>query len=79
MVDCFDRTPSRPTDPLADQYDELRLAARGLLERLARDEPSLGPTELVHEAAVRLLRMIKVRLVDRRYVFAAALQAMGTS
>ena len=69
--------PSGVLGSLVADYDGLRRVARGLLRRRARDVLSLGPTDLVNEAVVRLLMSPNVRgQADRRYVFAAAMQAM---
>jgi RNA polymerase sigma factor (TIGR02999 family) len=59
------------------EYDGLHRKARDLLEHSAWGERSLGPTDLVHEAALRLL--VDARALqhpDPRYQFAAALRAM---
>ena len=42
-------------EPLVAVYDGLRHEARRLLARKGRDERSLRPSDLVNEAAVRLL------------------------
>ncbi|MFO0950113.1 MAG: sigma-70 family RNA polymerase sigma factor [Isosphaeraceae bacterium] len=69
--------PSGDSGPFVADYDSLRRAARGLLSRHARDERSLGPTELVNEAVVRLLKDENVcSHPDRRYVFRAVLRTM---
>jgi RNA polymerase sigma factor (TIGR02999 family) len=57
-------------------YDELRRIAGGLMRR-EREDHTLQPTELVNEAAVRLLEGgVLGRAPDRRYFFAAAVRAM---
>lgn len=64
-------------EPFAALYDALRRVARGLVRRTAWDGGSLGPTGLVHEAALRILADAGVRGHDeRRYVFGAAVRAM---
>jgi RNA polymerase sigma factor (TIGR02999 family) len=54
---------------LAELYDELRAAAARLLRR---DAPflTLQPTELVHEAAMRIARLERMSFQDRRHFFA---------
>lgn len=54
---------------LADLYDELRAAARRLLRREAPDL-TLQPTELVNEAALRLMKLDRMSFVDRQHFFA---------
>lgn len=69
--------PLGESGPLVADYDSLRQAARGLLLRKAWDKRSLGPTDLVNEAVVRLLKDANVRgHADSRYAFAAVLRAM---
>lgn len=56
-------------------YDELRLIA-GEQMRHERPDHTLQPTELVHEAYVRLLGRRQVSWTDQRHFFRAASQAM---
>ena len=57
-------------------YDELRRMAGGLMHR-ERPDHTLQPSALVHEALLRLLdRAALADVPDRRYLFAAAVQAM---
>lgn len=56
-------------------YDELRAMARGRL-RHERADLTLSPTELVHEAYLRLADATRVTDRGRAYFFAAAAQAM---
>jgi RNA polymerase sigma factor (TIGR02999 family) len=57
-------------------YDELRRIARGLMHR-ERPGHTLQPSALVHEALLRLLDGDALAEVpNRRYLFAAAAQAM---
>jgi RNA polymerase sigma factor (TIGR02999 family) len=61
---------------VALMYDDLRRLARRMLRR-ERPDHSLQPSALVNEALLRLLRgNTLVAAPDRRYVFAAAAQAM---
>ncbi|MEJ2147048.1 MAG: ECF-type sigma factor [Acidobacteriota bacterium] len=56
-------------------YNELRLVARAHLSRESRgDLPQ--PTELVHEAYLRLIKDQPLKLENRRHFFAAAGEAM---
>ena len=54
---------------LAELYDELRAAASRLL---SREAPTLTvqPTELVNEAAVRVMKLERMSWHDRRHFFA---------
>jgi RNA polymerase sigma factor (TIGR02999 family) len=54
---------------LADLYDELRAAAARLLRREA-PFLTLQPTELVHEAAMRIARLDRMSFQDRQHFFA---------
>jgi RNA polymerase sigma factor (TIGR02999 family) len=54
---------------LAELYDELRAAAARLLRREA-PFLTLQPTELVHEAAMRIVRMDRMTWHDRQHFFA---------
>src|SRR5262245_5880821 len=67
--------PHAPADLFAHVYAELRrLAGR----QVRADSPSaaLSPTELVHEAYLRLFADQTPSFADRAYFFAAAAQAM---
>ena len=54
---------------LAELYDELRAAAARLLRREA-PFLTLQPTELVHEAAMRIARLERMSFQDRQHFFA---------
>jgi RNA polymerase sigma factor (TIGR02999 family) len=54
---------------LAELYDELRGAAARLLRREA-PFLTLQPTELVHEAAMRIARLERMSFQDRQHFFA---------
>ncbi len=54
---------------LAELYDELRAAAARLLRREA-PFLTLQPTELVHEAAMRIARLDRMGFHDRQHFFA---------
>jgi RNA polymerase sigma factor (TIGR02999 family) len=56
-------------------YDELRRVARRHLRR-ERDEHSLAPTALVHEAYLRLVDQRRVRWQSRAHFFGIAAQLM---
>jgi RNA polymerase sigma factor (TIGR02999 family) len=56
-------------------YDELRLLAKSRL-RLESSEITLGTTELVHEAYLRLVPLDGVEWRDRSHFFATAARAM---
>jgi RNA polymerase sigma factor (TIGR02999 family) len=60
---------------LAEVYAELRAAARRMLRR---DAPSLTlePTELVHEASLRIARLERMSWNDRQHFFATAARIM---
>lgn len=64
---------STPIDPalLAECYEELRVVARRLLGRDWGRVP-LQPTELAHEAMIRLLQMDRMAMNDRRHLLATA-------
>lgn len=54
---------------LAELYDELRAAAARMLRREA-PFLTLQPTELVHEAAMRIARLERMSFHDRQHFFA---------
>jgi RNA polymerase sigma-70 factor (ECF subfamily) len=57
-------------------YDELRRVASRLMRR-ERNDHTLSPTAVVHEAVIRLLGdAVFDKAVDRSYLFAAAARAM---
>src|SRR5688572_29716144 len=56
-------------------YDQLRAAARRALARDAADRP-LQPTELVHEAYLKLLGPLDVAFRDRAHFLSVAARAM---
>lgn len=60
---------------LASVYDELRLAAVRLLRR---DAPylTLQPTELVNEAALRLMKLERMSFADRQHFFATGARVL---
>lgn len=60
---------------LGQMYDELRLAAARLLRR---DAPflTLQPTELVNEAALRIMRLDRMTWEDRRHFFATGARVL---
>lgn len=60
---------------LASVYDELRLAAARLLRR---DAPylTLQPTELVNEAALRLMKLERMSFADRQHFFATGARVL---
>ena len=60
---------------LASVYDELRLAAARLLRR---DAPylTLQPTELVNEAALRLMKLDRMSFADRQHFFATGARVL---
>lgn len=60
---------------LSDVYDELRVAAARLLRR---DAPSLTlqPTDLVNEAALRIVRLDEMSWNDRQHFFATGARIM---
>ncbi|MCP1469744.1 RNA polymerase sigma factor (TIGR02999 family) [Sphingobium sp. OAS761] len=60
---------------LSDLYDELRAAAARMLRR---DAPilSLQPTELVNEAALRIVRLEAMSYNDRQHFFATGARIM---
>jgi RNA polymerase sigma factor (TIGR02999 family) len=60
---------------LASVYDELRRIARGRLSR-ERNGHTLSPTELVHEAWLKLLPVERVDWRDRAHFYAIASRAM---
>ncbi|MFO0960784.1 MAG: sigma-70 family RNA polymerase sigma factor [Isosphaeraceae bacterium] len=71
------RTPVPVPFDADREYIGLRLAALRLLYLKARDERSLGASDLVNEAVARVFRDPNVREHrDRRYVLAALLKAM---
>ncbi|MEM1125188.1 MAG: ECF-type sigma factor [Bacteroidota bacterium] len=62
-------------DLLARVYEELRVLARAQL-RAERADHTLAPTELAHEAYLRLVDHRKVNWANRAHFFGAAAQAM---
>lgn len=56
-------------------YDELRLLARGYLQR-ERSDHTLQATALVHEAYVRLVDQTAINWQNRRHFFSVAAQVM---
>ncbi len=69
-------TPSAARDALlASVYDELRQAAARLLRR---DAPylTLQPTELVNEAALRLMKLERMTFADRQHFFATGARVL---
>lgn len=54
---------------LADLYDELRAAAARMLRREA-SFLTMQPTELVHEAAMRIVKLDRMSWQDRQHFFA---------
>lgn len=56
---------------LAECYEELRVVARRLLSRDWGRIP-IQPTELAHEAMIRLLQMDRVAMNDRQHLLATA-------
>jgi len=70
--------PGRPDSAgelFAAVYGELRRLARALLRR-ERPDHTLQPTELVHDAFLRLVDPSAVRAVDRAHFFGVAARAM---
>jgi len=68
-------TPSERDAMLAAVYDDLRQAAARLLRR---DAPhlTLQPTELVNEAALRLMRLDRMSFADRQHFFATSARVL---
>lgn len=62
-------------DLLARVYEELRTLARAQL-RAERADHTLAPTDLVHEAYLRLVNHQQMNWVNRAHFFGAAAQAM---
>jgi RNA polymerase sigma factor (TIGR02999 family) len=60
---------------VAEVYGELRRIAGGLL-RSERDDHTLQPTALVHEAYMRLTGIREMRIENRRHFYGAAATAM---
>lgn len=73
------RRSDRPSDIGAELlpviYDELRRTALGLLRR-ERAGHTLNPTDLVHEAYMRLFNQDELKWEDRRHFFGSAAIAM---
>jgi RNA polymerase sigma factor (TIGR02999 family) len=63
---------------LAELYDELRGAAARLLSREAPNL-TLQPTELVNEAAIRVMRLERMSWQDRQHFFATAARILRQS
>jgi RNA polymerase sigma-70 factor, ECF subfamily len=64
------------TELIALVYDQLRQVAAGLMRR-ERQDHTLPPTAVVHEAVIRLLGdAVLDRAVDRNFLFASAARAM---
>jgi RNA polymerase sigma-70 factor, ECF subfamily len=60
---------------IAELYSELRRMAGSLL-RQERDDHTLQPTALVHEAYLRLTGLREMRIENRRHFYGAAAMAM---
>jgi RNA polymerase sigma factor (TIGR02999 family) len=76
LLQAYD--PERPesaAELFAAVYGELRQLARALLRR-ERPDHTLQPTELVHDAFLRLVDQSAVRAVDRAHFFGVAARAM---
>ena len=69
------RPCERPEDLVAVLYDTLRGLARRRLGQ-ERRSPTFQPTELVHDAFLRLVEQPEFQWKSRRYVFGAAAEAM---
>jgi len=63
---------------LAELYDDLRAAAARLLSREAPNL-TLQPTELVNEAAIRVMRLERMSWQDRQHFFATAARILRQS
>jgi RNA polymerase sigma factor (TIGR02999 family) len=61
--------PDEREEVLAELYDELRRAARRMLDREAPNL-TLQPTELVNEAAIRVMKLDRMSWNDRQHFFA---------
>ena len=60
---------------LSDVYDELRAAAARMLRRESR-LVTMQPTELVNEAALRIVRLERMSWNDRQHFFATGARIM---
>ena len=60
---------------LADVYDELRRVAARMMRRDA-PELTLRPTELVNEAAMRVMKLDHIAWADRRHMFAISARVL---
>lgn len=60
---------------IAELYDELRQAAARMLRREASDL-TMQPTELVNEAALRLMKLERMTWVDRQHFFATGARVL---
>lgn len=74
-VDQDDGAPPPLKDVLPLVYDELRVMA-GRRLGAEHGNPTLSPTELVHEAYLRMVDTTQVTARGKAYFFAAAAQAM---
>jgi RNA polymerase sigma factor (TIGR02999 family) len=54
---------------LAELYDDLRAAAARLI-RMEAPDLTMQPTELVNEAALRVMKLDRMSFVDRQHLFA---------
>ncbi|HYE58881.1 MAG TPA: sigma-70 family RNA polymerase sigma factor [Rhodothermales bacterium] len=75
LDDVADGRPEAREALLAVVYDELRVLARAALRR-ERTDHTLGATELVHEAYLRLAEHAPGTWQNRSHFFAVAAQAM---
>ncbi len=67
----------RPQVLLDDCYAEMRRTARALVSGdSARDQILIQPTDLAHEAAIRLLRLDTIEVKDRGHMLALAARVM---
>lgn len=60
---------------LADMYDELRRAAARMIRREA-PQLTLRPTELVNEAAMRVMQLDRMTWHDRQHLFATCARVL---
>jgi RNA polymerase sigma factor (TIGR02999 family) len=60
---------------LADIYDELRQAAARMIRREA-PQLTLRPTELVNEAAMRVMKLDRMTWQDRQHLFATCARVL---
>lgn len=76
LLDVSAGDPAAAARILPLVYDELRLLAASYMRRERRQDHTLQPTALVHEAYIRLIDQTRVNWKNRAHFFAMAAEMM---